>query len=208
MSPNKPSPFIDIFSGIRRGFSPFRAQEMVGYESPRGDGPARRLLPTEKATTVRASAPVKKQRTYVLSQDQKYFLEDELKTRALPFSHIEKIKFVEGLDKDANRWTRIAFNKGHEAVTQGNTIYVQPRKFDMVTKFSEYIPFEEVYHTAQFAQDGEDEFYNKYGLSILGGAISGLGLRDGNVQEAFAETEGKKMFEAYRSRQKRERWER
>ncbi len=38
--------------------------------------------------------------------------------------------------------------------------------------------------------------------------MSGLGFRDGNVQETFAETEGKKMFEAYRSRQKRERWER
>ena len=92
MPPDKPSPFIDIFGALRRGFAPFRSEEMVGY------------------------------------------------------------------------------------------------------------------HTAQFAQDGEEEFYSKYGLSMWGGVISGLGPRQGNVQEAFAETQGKKMLEAYHSKRKRERW--
>lgn len=36
--------------------------------------------------------------------------------------------------------------------------------------------------------------------------MSGLGPRDGNVQEAFAEGQAKMMLEAFRTRRKRERW--
>ncbi|MFZ5705499.1 MAG: hypothetical protein ACOY5R_09555 [Pseudomonadota bacterium] len=77
---------------------------------------------------------------------------------------------------------------------------------DRLTGWQLPCPHEEVYHTAQFAQDGNGAFYNNYLLSILGGIMSGLGPRDGNVQEAFAEGQAKMMLEAFRTRRKRERW--
>ncbi|ATE64637.1 hypothetical protein COO09_18765 [Rhizorhabdus dicambivorans] len=142
------------------------------------------------------------------THDQKMFLEDELKVRGLPYDHVSKIRFVEGPDENTNAFTRLALRRGHKAVTQGNTIYVRPDSFDKVTSFTEYTPFEEVYHTAQFKGDSNARFYNSYWLSMLGGVMSGLGPRDGNVQEAFAETEGKKMFRSYKSNRKRDRWSR
>jgi hypothetical protein len=133
------------------------------------------------------------------------FLEDEMKIRGLPYNHIERVKFVEGLDAEANAFSRKALDDGAEAVTQGNTIYVQPLKFDEVTSFDTDTPFEEIYHTAQFASDGGADFYNRYGQQSVGGFLQGIGLYDGNVYENFAKGAAKDMREAYHG-MRRKRW--
>lgn len=206
MSLIKRSPSNDNPTAQGRRDGPSRAPEVGRRVSNRNPASPSEHTASGIVPAERYAIPRPKQRVYVPSRDQQLFLEDELKTRSLPYKHVQNIKFVEGLDQNANFGTKIAFKRGHPAVTQGNTIYVQPDRFDSVTSFAEDTPFEEVYHTAQFAQDGNSAFYNKYVLSILGGIMSGLGPRDGNVQEAFAEGQAKKMLEAYRTRGKRERW--
>lgn len=145
------------------------------------------------------------QRTYIPTCDQQMFLADELKLRGLPYDHVAKIKFVEGLDAEANLLSRSALDGDAVAVTQGNTIYVQPLKFDEVTSFEKETPFEEVYHTAEFASDGGADFYNRYGQQSVGGFLQGFGAYNGNVYERFAKGAAKEMRESYRAK-KRKRW--
>ena len=101
---------------------------------------------------------------------------------------------MSGLDSGANAITRNAFNGGATAVTQGSTVYVQPGRFNEVANFRSAIPFEEAYHTAQFASDGA--FYSTYGLLSIGGLLSMGDSYKGNLYEAFAQGASNQMFAA------------
>jgi len=125
---------------------------------------------------------------------QKAFLKAQLGSRGLPASQIDNLKFVSGLDSGANAITRNAFNGGANAVTQGSTVYVQPGRFNEVANFRSAIPFEEAYHTAQFASDGA--FYSTYGLLSVGGLLSIGDSYKGNLYEAFAQGASNQMFAA------------
>jgi hypothetical protein len=113
------------------------------------------------------------------------FFKSNLERRGLPTGHLSSVKFVSGLDRNANWQTRLAYNSGVRAVTQFNTIYVNPRFWREVTDFITATGFEEVYHTAQFAQSGAN-FYEEYGAGWLGSEMSGLGGYGLDVTEAFA----------------------
>lgn len=195
MPDNKPSPFLNLFGALRRGVSPFQPTEMAGYDRPPNVSSKRR-----------ATRP--HQRTYVPTHDQKMFLEDELKTRGLPFDHVGKVKFVEGYDEDSNEISRYAINDGALAVTQGNTIYVRPgTDFDRVISFEDDTPFEEVYHSSQFRKNGSNaNMYAKYALRSAGAALSGKHYYDDNAYEVAAKSAAAEMREAYVSK-RRKRWD-
>lgn len=139
----------------------------------------------------------KRQRIQTPTMCQKAFLKSQLGNRGLPTSQIDNLKFVSGLDSNANAFTQRAYNGGAVAVTQGSTVYVQPGSFDSVANFRSAVPFEEAYHTAQFASDGS--FYSTYGLLSIGGLLSTGDSYKGNLYEAFAQGASHQMFDAYKS---------
>jgi len=102
---------------------------------------------------------------------------------------------VQGLDANAAGWTRAALNSGAGAVTQGNTIYVQPGRFNEFANFRSAAAFEEIVHTAQFAMSGGAGFYSNYWMLTVGGALSGEGGYYGNIDEAFAQGASRQMFD-------------
>jgi len=120
-----------------------------------------------------------------LSACQKRFLARSLAAQGLPTDHLGEVKFVKGLDANAGFVTKNAFPNAW-AVTQGNTIYVQPERFSGVSNLRNRTGFEEVVHTAQSRQAGGASLYNEYGISSVGGVLSGLGSYGGNIDEAFA----------------------
>lgn len=128
---------------------------------------------------------------------QKSFLKNQLGSRGLPTSQIDNLKFVSGLDADANFVTRQAYGTGASAVTQGSTVYVRPDRFGEVANFRSTVGFEEAYHTAQFSSD--KGFYGTYGILSYGGALFGGGSYSGNVYEAFAKGAAKEMYAASKS---------
>lgn len=128
---------------------------------------------------------------------QRAFLKDQLGSRGLPTSQIDNLRFVSGLDSNANWLTRRAFNSGAGAVTQGSIVYVQPGSFDTVANFRSATGFEEAYHTAQFASNRG--FYSTYGILSLGGLLSTGDSYNGNAYEAFAKGAARQMFEASRT---------
>jgi RHS repeat-associated protein len=142
----------------------------------------------------REKKPKKPQSTQTPTPCQRAFLKDRLVSRGLPTSQIDNLKFVSGLDSNANALTRSAFNGGAGAVTQGSTVYVQPGGFDTVANFRSATGFEEAYHTAQFASNRG--FYTTYGLLSLGGLLSMGDSYNGNAYEAFAKGAAKQMFAA------------
>src|SRR5690606_37187716 len=124
------------------------------------------------------------QRTQSPTPCQRAFLKSQLASRGMPTGQIDSLRFVSGLDGNANALSRQAFNGGAAAVTQGSTVYVQPRFFDRVANFRSATGFEEAYHSAQFAADGR--FYTTYGILSFGGLLSTGDSYNGNLYEAFA----------------------
>lgn len=114
----------------------------------------------------------------------------------MPTGQIDNLRFVSGLNSNANALTRRAFNGGAVAVTQGSTVYVQPGSFDRVANFRSPTGFEEAYHTSQFASDSS--FYSTYGILSLGGLLSIGDSYNGNLYEAFAKGASKQMYQASR----------
>ena len=153
-------------------------------------GPAA-LAPDDLVITGRRLVP---QRTQTPSPCQAAFLKSQLASRGLPTSQIDSLRFVSGLNAGANAITRQAFGSGATAVTQGSTVYVQPGRFNEVANFRSAIPFEEAYHTSQFASDSG--FYSTYGLLSLGGLLSIGDSYKGNLYETFAQGASQQMFEA------------
>jgi RHS repeat-associated protein len=143
------------------------------------------------AVTPSANKPQRVQRP---SPCQAAFLKGQLGSRGLPTSQIDNLKFVSGLDSNANALTRRAFNGGAGAVTQGSTVYVQPGSFNTVANFRSPTGFEEAYHTAQFASDSG--FYSTYGILSIGGLLATGDSYNGNAYEAFAKGASRQMFEA------------
>ncbi|MCI4590385.1 hypothetical protein MOK15_09790 [Sphingobium sp. BYY-5] len=136
--------------------------------------------------------------TQKLNDCQKSFLANELSKRGLPSSHLNDVKFVSGLDDNAGFFTKKAFNSStNRAVTQGSTIYVQPRYFNEFANFGSAGGFEEIAHTAQFSLLGSSRFYYDYGMSSAMGWLSGAGNYDGNMLEATA-----KLYAAQMNSQK------
>lgn len=138
-----------------------------------------------------AGAP---QKTQTPTPCQRAFLKNQLGRRGLPTRQIDNLRFVSGLDANANWLTRRAFNGGAGAVTQGSTVYVQPGGFDTVANFRSTTGFEEAYHTAQFASNRG--FYSTYGTLSLGGLLATGNSYSGNVYESFAKGAANQMFEA------------
>lgn len=139
---------------------------------------------------------------YRPNDTQKDVAKEHLALRGLPTKQVDDLKFVGGLDKGADIFTRAAYHGGGEAVTQGNTVYVHPEKFINYADFGSKDPFEEIYHSADFAAEGGGGFYTPYSANIVGGVIAtGDGYR-GNLQETFAKGAAKEMYETYRYRQR------
>ena len=141
--------------------------------------------------------------TYRPNDLQKQVIRDHLSARRMPIDQIDDLKFIPGLDKDAGFFTKRAFESGATAITQGNTVYVQPDQFLDVIGFKSETPFEEAMHSAQFAADRGAGFYSPYALGIAGGAISRTGTYEGIPYEAFAKGAAKEMYRSYVSRSKR-----
>ncbi|MFA5970376.1 MAG: RHS repeat-associated core domain-containing protein [Sphingomonas sp.] len=136
------------------------------------------------------------QKTQTPTPCQRAFLKGQLASRGLPTDQIDQLTFVSGLDGNANAATRVAFPNA-AAVTQGATVYVQPSRFNEVANFRSPVGFEEAYHTGQFAQWGAGNFYGSYGVMSIGASILGLGARDGNLIEQFAEGASRVMYRNY-----------
>ena len=130
------------------------------------------------------------------------FLRSELNQRGIRSDFLKNVVFVKGLDKNANVFTKSAYNaKGAIAVTQGSTIYVHPGYFNRVANFSThwdlaYTPFEEVMHAAQYSIEGNG-FYEGYIVNSIGGALSTGDLYNGNTYEAFAKGAAHQMLSDY-----------
>jgi hypothetical protein len=113
------------------------------------------------------------------------FLRNVLSRRGLPTSHLANVTFVEGLNRNANLYTNIAYrSSNNRAVTQGSTIYVHPEYWREITTFSSYRGFEEIFHTAQFASG---DFYEGYFTNAFGSLLSGSGGYPAMPEEAFAQ---------------------
>ena len=125
------------------------------------------------------------------------FLKGFLKSKGLPTNQLDRFIFVNGLDSRANLATRIAFRSA-PAVTQGTIVYVQPNRFQDISRFRTYQGFEEAYHSGQFALLGAGTFYDSYATMSVAGAIIGEGPRGGNLSEQFAEAAAMKAFDDYR----------
>jgi len=141
--------------------------------------------------------PPKPQRQQTPTPCQQAFLKNQLGNRGLPTDQVNNLRFVSGLDSSAGFFTRRAFNGGAIAVTQGSTVYVQPGSFNDVANFRSAIPFEEAYHTAQFASDSA--FYSTYATLSIGGMLSMGDSYKGNAYEAFAQGASRQMLNAYKS---------
>ncbi len=140
---------------------------------------------------------------YIPTAHQKDFLKRELAMRGLPTKQIDGLKFVRGLDAQANKYTRVGFGSGADAVTQGSTIYVQPSKWNEVLGFRSPVPFEEAYRTAQFASDGGPDFY-PHNILLSGGGLLFQGDKyRSNVYEAFAQGASRVMFENWKTENSR-----
>lgn len=138
------------------------------------------------------------QPTYRPTAEQKQVIKDQLAARGMPTDQVDDLKFVRGLDDKAGFFTRTAFGgDATKAVTQGNTVYVQPTEFVDVVGFNSDTPFEEAYHSADFALEGGAGFYPPYIVNALGGFGIMGDEYNGNTYEAFAKGAAKKMREAY-----------
>ena len=139
------------------------------------------------------------QLTYRPTAEQRKFLKEQLAARGLPTSQLDDLKYVSGLDKEAGFFTRFAFDEDDiEAVTQGSTVSVKPEKFAEYASFASPAPFEEAYHTGQFASDEAAGFYSPYGTHFVGGLLSSMDGYNANLYEAFAKGASKEMLKSYR----------
>ena len=136
---------------------------------------------------------------YRPSREQKDFLKSQMESRGMPSGQIEDLKFVEGLDADAGFITRSSYPRA-DAITQGNSVYVKPEKFQEVAGFRSPTTMEEVYHSGQFESDGGAGFYRPYLLGTVGGWLSKADSYNGNHYEAFAKGAANEMYDAYRNR--------
>jgi len=139
---------------------------------------------------------------YRPNDTQKDVAKERLAIRGLPTKQVDDVKFVGGLDEHAGALTRMAYRRGGEAVTQGNTVYIHPEKFLGYADFNSKDPFEEIYHGADFAAEGGAGFYNPYGFNIIGGLVTTGDGYYGHPQEAFAKGAAKEMYETYRYRKR------
>jgi len=176
-------------------WSPISDVPMIGGVGVGGDGGV--ILASVTGNSPRGP------RTRRLNACQQRFLVRELSSRGLPASHLSQVRFVSGLDSNAGEITRAAYNSPRmsNAVTQGNTIYVRPEAFDAMVSFRDYVPFEEIIHTAQFAEAGSPaRFYYEYGISSANGAIFGGDDYGGNIFEVFAKAAARQIAQAASSR--------
>jgi RHS repeat-associated protein len=158
------------------------------------------IVPLRQITTVVKSTPkveTTPQKTQTPTACQKAFLKDQLAGRGFPTAQINQLKFVSGLDSDANSATRFVYPYA-SAVTQGATVYVQPSRFNEVANFRSPVGFEEAYHTGQIALSGSGNFYSQY-VANSAGALFGLGGRGGNFIEQFAEGASRVMHDNYQN---------
>lgn len=138
--------------------------------------------------------------SYRPNEVQKDVIKEHLVARGLPTKQVDELKFVSGLDDDAGIPTWLGYHGGGEAVTQGSTVYVNPEKFIDYAGFYSQDPFEEAYHSADFAASGGASFYSPYIAGIVGGGLSGKGVYQGIPSEAFAKGAAKEMYRSYRYR--------
>lgn len=144
------------------------------------------------------------QATYRPDAAQKQVIKDHLAARGKPTDQVDQLKFVAGLNDEAGFFTRQVFNwDTPEAVTQGNTVYVDPNKFIDVVGFDSDTPFEEAYHSSDFASEGGAGFYPPYIVNALGGFGMTGDEYNGNPCEAFAKGAAREMHEDYRRQQKK-----
>ena len=136
--------------------------------------------------------------TYRPDNLQKQVMKDYLAARGKPIDQVDDLKFVQGLDQDASIITRSFYELGKPtAITQGNTVYVNPKKFNEVISFNSDTPFEEAYHSSDFASENGAGFYRPYLLGAIGGLLTDEGYYKGDHYEAFAQGAAKRMYEDY-----------
>ena len=146
------------------------------------------------------------QPTYRPTAEQKQVMKDHLGMRGKPTKQVDDLKFVQGLDHEAGLITRKTYEwMDPVAVTQGNTVYVRPDRFADVVSFNSDTPFEEAYHSADFAAEGGAGFYSPYFSNLVGGFVATGDEYNGNPYEAFAKGAAKEMHEDYRQKMKRQK---
>lgn len=113
-------------------------------------------------------APPQRQPTRKLTECQKSFLARQLSQRGLPSGQLGQVRFVSGLDSAAVSTTRVAFNGGAVAVTQGNTIYVQPSSFGVVAGLAREHRLKKLFTLRNSRQQAEQDFtiLTAYRLSV------------------------------------------
>lgn len=121
-----------------------------------------------------------------------------LGSRGIPTANLQNVVFLSTMN--ANPITRRARRAGASAITRGNTIYVNPLKWDQVTNpLAGVTFFEEVVHSVQYHESGNLGFDIWY---LLGGAMSWLGgIERGypNHIEIQANLLARRLFQDYSS---------
>lgn len=114
---------------------------------------------------------------------------------------LRSFSFVEGLDSTANYFSRRAINQdGIWAVTQQDTVFVNPDSWSAVTDPSGSTFWEEIFHSAQFSTLGPRRFYMAYGLGSVEAALHARPTYDN-----FIERQAKDWAQRISQRYRRER---
>lgn len=138
--------------------------------------------------------------TTTISQCQANFVAQQLDNSGISYS-VPNVEFKKGLDDTANRVTRESYsNDGTKAVTQGNTIFVNPQFWNEVIDPNGAIFWEEVMHSVQFArQPFEALFYLDYGAGSAHAYIWGGNEYWDNPFEKEAKEQARSLSQKYRA---------
>lgn len=121
-----------------------------------------------------------------------------LKSQGLGAPNLGSVSFRRG--DGGNRAARIAFGRGHPAITIGNTVYVRPSSWNRVSTSSGGDPtyFEEVLHTIQWDQSGSANFGFAWVIGSIAGALF-TGDAHNSPLEAQAMGMSKNLLKAYQA---------
>ena len=163
------------------------AQWCQVYDSPWGPCPMRGGEPTSTGGTGNVAgtnerggggggAPIvitaSKSKTK-LSQCEATWLTTKLGAVGLPTADLANITFHKGWSSGANVMTTLAYmSSGTQAVTQGNTVFVNPANWGAYTTPGNAGRYEEIFHSRQYATLGQGAFYDLYLLGIAVSAIT------------------------------------
>lgn len=137
-----------------------------------------------------------------IPQCELQWLQKKLGDVGLPISNLSGVIFNKGLSLSANPITIGAYlRSGTEAVTQSNTVFVNPNNWAAYTTPGNAGRYEEIFHTRQFAAVGAVGFYGLYAGSSLDAKASGQDWYKGNGLEQTA----KEAAEALANMFKREK---